>query len=131
MKSKFVVGQRYPTRCGGEALVVGVDCYADRHVAAAFYDRTGRYLFCGACRPDGQAFYPHFADDGFDIIPPESREVWVNVWRDDEGSLRMQGLFRDRKEADDYYAVAHAEFRPRIGCHPITIRAEFEPEAAS
>lgn len=125
METRFVVGQRYPTRNGGEALVVGAD---RRGVFAVHYDDAGDFAatlhhfnnggVCGMVKGSGNEL----------IEPtPECREVWVNVYRDVHGHLIKSSYeYPDRAEADS------RDSGHRVGCHRVILRAEFEtPEAAS
>lgn len=72
---------------------------------------------------DGRQFQSSRISGEMDLAPslPETREVWVNVYPATVGM--WCGLpFKDRDSAD---ALAEPG---RIGCHRITMRAEFEEE---
>jgi hypothetical protein len=53
---------------------------------------------------------------------PETQTLFVNVGRDATGRLYIRGEHDTREQAE-----AHSG-EPRIGCHRITLRAEFEED---
>lgn len=117
--------ERYPTRNGGGALVLSGGPGGGM---AAVYTGGGVYAGTFRFRPDGRASKGY--DGPWDILPPEpeTRTVWVNVYCMNEipGWLFLPGgSHATRSEADRYMSA------DRVGCHRITLRAEFEPDDAS
>lgn len=125
MGTKFEVGQRYPTRNGGEALVLDVDQRG--FLVVARYTSSGTYSGVYGCDESGRRPTASALSHGWDILPPEpeKRVVWANVGRNAQGVLYLRGdTYGSRYLADAH----HSELR--VGCHRIELRAEFEDDAS-
>ena len=117
--TKFKQGERYPTRNGGEALVLGIK--DDGLIVCSFYKRDGSWDHVIAVYANGRNF--DVPNCEWDILPPppETRDIFVNIGRDATGRLYIRGEHDTREEAEEHSG------EPRVGCHRITLRAEFEP----
>jgi hypothetical protein len=121
--TKFKQFERYPTRNGGTAVIlhsVGNTVYAAAYDSRGVYEATRTYDACGQ--------YLYVDSQQYDIIPPEPDKLtgWVNVYREDDGSLHSGSVHTTRKQAMS--CVRGGFYGDRVGCHRITIRAEFEDD---
>jgi hypothetical protein len=117
--AKFKQFERYPTRNGGTALILN-NGYP---LHAASYDSTGVYE--GTRMYNSMGHLLHTAHTDSDIIPPEpeKRTGWLNVYRNKYTGHLFIGGFTDARDG-----TSRLSAHELVGCHRITIRAEFEDD---
>lgn len=121
--SKFEQFAKYPTRNGGTALILRV--FSDGSTDSALFLPGDDYRGITRHFPSGRLYGA--SENEWDILPPEPEKhvVWLNVYQTTVGLWGQ--LARGREEAE-----TAAKVRPisaeRVGCHRVTLRAEFEDE---
>lgn len=124
---KYEIGKSYPLRNGGRAVIGYV--FENGNAYAMYSNDAAQDYVCPIkFLPDGRAEHGPMA---FDILPPEpeKRTVWVNVYANEDGSISPAlDVHTNRISCDGDAAIerVHGKNRPRVGCHRITLRAEFE-----
>lgn len=129
MTIKYEVGKTYPVRNGGKAVIGYV---FESGTAYGIYsnDDAEDYACPMTWHADGSSGWrlDRLCADhrgAFDILPPEpeKRTVWANIGRLASGKLHLIDFRPTKQEAD---CSLHAHRNNRVGCHRITLRAEFE-----
>ena len=122
--TKFKQFERYPTRNAGTALILGTLSEDQRYIAA-HYRRNDEYNGMLPHTDDGKVGMLHDAFREFDIIPtePEKRTGWLNVYRNKYTGHLFMGGFTDARDCTNRLSAHEL-----VGCHRITIRAEFEDD---
>lgn len=121
MTIKYEVGKTYQLTNGGQGVIGYV---FGNGSAYGIYSRDDVEDYVTPMKWDANGV-SDWGDGGkFNIIPPppETVTLWVNVGRNATARLYIRGEHDTREQAE-----AHSG-EPRVGCHRITLRAEFEED---